>query len=303
MRLPVNKLALTALVFLASLGNAPPGAGDRSDYPVVLGDLFTVDGKTFTPIDAMNYDAVGRATVAAAPQGTAISAANRTLPLPSYAEITSLVSGRTILVRVERRGPMTGDALVELSPGAAAQLGIDGRSAVRVRRVNPPEPERALLRVGQTAPLRLETPKGLLAALQRKLALQDGAPGPLLPIPILAPIVKPGPKPALVKPTPVEKPAAAQIAPTAKPVTSTKPLFAAKRTTVTPTGSLVVQVGAFSVRSRAQDVAVKSGGAVENAGKLYRVRIGPFATQAQAAAALAKARAAGYADARIQRAN
>ena len=106
MRSPDNKiLALSALVLLVAIGNAPPGAGDRSDYPVVLGNPFTVDGKTFTPVDAMNYDAVGRATVGAAAEGTAISAAHRTLPLPSYAEITSLVSGRTILVRVERRGP------------------------------------------------------------------------------------------------------------------------------------------------------------------------------------------------------
>ena len=115
MRLPVNRtwplaaaILLTACGGGASIKNVPQQAanGPAADYPVVLGDPFTVDGKTFTPVDSLNYDAVGLA-VAGSDGGGAISAAHRTLPLPSYAEVTSLGTGRTILVRIERRGPMT----------------------------------------------------------------------------------------------------------------------------------------------------------------------------------------------------
>ena len=123
-----------------------PATGPAADYPMVLGAPFTIDGVTYTPADTLNYDKVGYAVVDPA-LGQGISVAHRTLPLPSYAEITSLRTGRTILVRVERRGPMSGNAMIALSPGAAEQLGTgDPLTPIRIRRVNPPEPERALLR-------------------------------------------------------------------------------------------------------------------------------------------------------------
>src|SRR3546814_14674210 len=75
---------------------------------------------------------------------------HKTLPLPSYVEVTALDTGRTILVRVNDRGPMVTDRLIGLSLGAAEQLGIaDGVTAVRVRRTNPPAAERRLLRAGE----------------------------------------------------------------------------------------------------------------------------------------------------------
>ncbi|HEX7751428.1 MAG TPA: SPOR domain-containing protein, partial [Novosphingobium sp.] len=66
---------------------------------------------------------------------------------------------------------------------------------------------------------------------------------------------------------------------------------------------LVVQVAAFASRQNADRAAASLGGSIEPAGRFFRVRLGRFATQAEAAAALAKAKAAGYSDARIQRAN
>ncbi|WP_343611998.1 SPOR domain-containing protein [Novosphingobium sp.] len=140
--------------------------------------------------------------------GGAISAAHHTLPLPSYAEVTDLKTGRTILVRVERRGPGDSQHAIELSPGAAAQLGIAAGSneGVRVRRVNPPEQDRALLRSGNPAPERMATPKPLLDVLQRKLdpalaqkALdaEDRDPIPAKPASVVKPAnVEPPVKPA-----------------------------------------------------------------------------------------------------------
>ncbi len=143
-------------------------SGPAADFPVVLGAPYAVGDTTYAPADAMNYDGVGYAAIGGG-DGSFVSAAHHTLPLPSYIEVTSLESGRTILVRVDQRGPMDSNRLVQLSPGAAAQLGIGDNAAVRVRRVNPPEIERAALRSGNPVPERMSTPKALLAVLVRKL--------------------------------------------------------------------------------------------------------------------------------------
>jgi cell division protein FtsN len=68
-------------------------------------------------------------------------------------------------------------------------------------------------------------------------------------------------------------------------------------------GGSVVQVGAFSSKANAEASAAKVGGHISPAGRLWRVRMGPYAAPAEAAAALAKAKGAGYSDARIQRAD
>ncbi len=65
----------------------------------------------------------------------------------------------------------------------------------------------------------------------------------------------------------------------------------------------MVQVGMFSVEANARKAAKQLGAQATQSGKFWRVRMGPFANGAQAAAALEKARAAGYSDARIQRAD
>ncbi|MFC3174472.1 SPOR domain-containing protein [Novosphingobium bradum] len=348
MRLPVDRpsaLGLIALALAAGgigalaaplLARAPAPAplapsGPAADYPMVLGAPFTVDGVTYSPSDTMNYDQVGYAVAeagagagAGAEAGPGISLAHRTLPLPSYVEVTSLRTGRTILARVERRGPMTGHDLVALSAGAAVQLGADGRTPVRVRRVNPPEMERALLRARQTAPLRMDTPMSLVNVLLRKL---DPAlvPPPVAPpeTPVAAaPSAAIAAKPANAQPAVAAKPTvAAPRAPatpapklagtaTASPRTGPIPQPAPKPTAQPAAkpapgkpGALVVQVGAFSTHERAEKAARQVGGTVTPAGKLFRVRIAGLGGQAEAAGALAKARGAGYSDARIQRAD
>lgn len=266
---------------LESAGTLPVN-GPAADYPIVVGEPFTVDGVVYTPKDTMNYDAVGYAALDPS-GGMAITAAHRTLPLPSYVEVTALDSGRTILVRLERRGPMQGQHLLELSPGAAAQLGIAGNAAIRMRRVNPPEGDRAMLRSGQPAPARMDTPKSLLEVLRRKLDQQPGLiSAPPRPIAPVAPEPQATPEPQPVVKVVKEKPK--PKAPAIKP------------------GALIVQVGAFSSQARAEAVASAIGAQLSQAGAVWRVRMGPFRSQAEAEAALAKAKAAGYSEARIQHA-
>lgn len=305
MRLPVNHALPLAAMLLASGQGAVAHArdvtaatapiGPAADYPVTVGEPFTIGGTTWTPADQLNYDAVGQAEVAQDLQG--VSAAHKTLPLPSYAEVTSLASGRTILVRIIERGPMVNETLVALSGAAAAQLGVAAGAAVpiRVRRVNPPEVERAALRNGGTVPPRMDTPESLLKVLRRKLAEQS----PLAPPPSVPPAMPRSLAAAPVSPKPIAAPPVPS-----EPITATSAPAAPKKAPAPAIkGGHVVQVAAFSTRERADKVAAQLNGRVDPAGRYWRVQLGPFRSGGEAAPALEKARAAGYRDARIQRAD
>lgn len=306
--------------------------GPQADYPVVIGDPFTVDGQEFVPADTASYDAVGFA--AADPDGgDGITAAHKTLPLPSYVELTQLDTGRTILARVERRGPMTASRVVGLSPGAMAALGASDGSPVRVRRINPPETDRAELRAGRRASERMDTPPSLLGVLKRKLpAHADAAAGlaraeapppagPATPRPVEARTATGPAVPAAATASeerrantayplgraaqsPASAPATATApAPVAGPASTAvqagPPTAPAAERAAVGTGTFVVQAAAFSSKASADRAASRIGGFVTRAGTVYRVRTGPFATRGQAEAALAKVREAGYSDARV----
>ncbi|RXZ66102.1 SPOR domain-containing protein [Pelagerythrobacter rhizovicinus] len=279
--------------------------GPAADFPLVLGDPFTIDGVEYVPTDTMSYDEVGY-LAADGEAGAGVTAAHKTLPLPSYVEVTALETGRTVLVRVERRGPMSNTRLVALSSDALAQLEAGEGAPVRVRRVNPPEMQRADLRAGRAAPLRMDTPETLLGVLRRNLpregsaSLADGRRPPVRPgvqtsdqpaAPSLARVESGAGVPA---PAPVEK--AAEVYPLVplERTASVQPAAVAA-----PAGAFVVQAAAFSSKANADRAAETLGGFVSKAGRFYRVRTGPYTTRGQAEAALAKVRAAGYSDARV----
>ncbi len=262
--------------------------GPEGDYPVVIGDPYLVDGKQFVPSDTMSYDEVGYA-LAGSQAETGVTAAHKTLPLPSYAEVTSLESGRTILVRVERRGPMTDEGLVALSPAALAQLGATEGAPVRVRRVNPPEADRYKLRTGQTAPERMDTPQSLVAVLKRKLPARGsadlGQPAMLVEAAVFAPVAPP-----------------AQLAANEPQIEAAIPVEGTPEALPVPNeakGTFVIQAATFASKANSQRAAENLQGFVSQTGNYYRVKLGPFINREQADAALAKVRAAGYSDARV----
>lgn len=69
----------------------------------------------------------------------AMTAAHPTLPIPSYARVTSLKTGRSVVVRVNDRGPFLADRLIDLSYSAAYRLGIQqaGSGPVEVETILP----------------------------------------------------------------------------------------------------------------------------------------------------------------------
>ena len=72
----------------------------------------------------------------------AMTAAHKTLPLPAYVEVTNLQNGKSIVVRVNDRGPFKNNRIIDLSYVAAAKLDMirDGTAMVQVRSVGPASP-------------------------------------------------------------------------------------------------------------------------------------------------------------------
>lgn len=266
------------------------------DGPTRVGEPYQLGGETWTPADVSDYDEVGYASwyggeleLAATASGEPfraswVSAAHRTLPLPSYVEVTRLDTGKTILVRINDRGPADPRRLIDLSAAAAEQLGIaeQGMVQVRVRRTNPVETERLALRSGGVVPARLDTPESLLTILRERAAR--------LPVPT-------GASPANVAaaaPAPAPAPAPVAVAPS-NPAAIAAPAPAAA------SGRYMVQVATFSSRARATALAQRLGATVVSAGNLHRVRLGPFADEAAARAEIARVRTLGQPGAVIQR--
>lgn len=73
----------------------------------------------------------------------AMTAAHKTLPLPAYVRVTNLENGRSIVVRVNDRGPFVNNRIIDLSYVAAHKLGIvgSGTGLVEVRTLQPGQPE------------------------------------------------------------------------------------------------------------------------------------------------------------------
>lgn len=153
-----------------------------SDWPVRIGPPYQVRGLTYVPAADPGYDVLGYAGWYGSESGNRtamgerfrpgwITAAHATLPLPTYLEVTSLDSGRSVLVRVNDRGPFARGRILDLSRGAAEALGVraQGVAAVRVRRVEPPEAARARLRRGK-AVAATRVPGPVLADLRAQLS-------------------------------------------------------------------------------------------------------------------------------------
>jgi rare lipoprotein A len=116
-----------------------------------VGDPYLANGKWYVPINDPGYDRVGKASWYGdffhgrqTANGeiydmNALTAAHPTMPMPAYAAVTNLLNNRTVVVRVNDRGPYHDDRIIDLSHKAAQVLGFFGRGTapVRVRYLGP----------------------------------------------------------------------------------------------------------------------------------------------------------------------
>lgn len=110
-----------------------------------VGKPYMVGGREYVPQEDVNYSAVGLASWYGddfhgryTANGeifdmNSISAAHPTMPLPSYARVTNLANHRSIIVRVNDRGPYAHDRLIDVSVRTAKLLGFYGNGITRVK--------------------------------------------------------------------------------------------------------------------------------------------------------------------------
>jgi rare lipoprotein A len=96
----------------------------------------------------------------------AMTAAHKSLPLPAYARVTNLRNGRSVVVRINDRGPFVANRLIDLSYTAAAKLDMlrEGTTLVEVRALTPGAPQsEALTRASEIPPPELFVQAGAFA--------------------------------------------------------------------------------------------------------------------------------------------
>ncbi|EJX1386433.1 endolytic peptidoglycan transglycosylase RlpA [Salmonella enterica] len=277
-------------------------AGLAAIYDAEPGSNLTASGEMFDPMQ--------------------LTAAHPTLPIPSYARITNLANGRMIVVRINDRGPYGTDRVISLSRAAADRLNTSNNTKVRIDPIIvapdgslsdpgmacttvakqtyalPPRPDLSGgMGSASSAPAQ---PQGDVLPVSNSTLKSDdttgapvsssgflGAPTTLAPGVLESNEPTPAPQPAPVSApvaapataTPVSAPAAA--APVSAPVSA--PATAAS-------GRFVVQVGAVSDQTRAQQYQQRlsqqfsvPGRVIQN-GAVWRIQLGPFASKAEASA-------------------
>jgi rare lipoprotein A len=141
---PESKYGVKASPRVAYGKNIPKGGGRY-----IVGKPYVVAGKRYFPKEDFNYDKVGTASwYGSAFHGRltangevydlqGLTAAHPTFPLPSYARVTNVENGSSIIVRVNDRGPYHGNRLIDLSGKTAEMLDLkhSGTGKVRVQYV------------------------------------------------------------------------------------------------------------------------------------------------------------------------
>jgi len=203
-----------------------------------------------------------------------MTAAHRTLPLPAYVRVTNLQNGRSVVVRVNDRGPFVGNRIIDLSYTAAAKLDMlrDGTAMVEVRSLDfGPSPRDPNTRL--TADATMAPQSGQTSAAAATSPSPVTAASPATAAPGTAPVPPNG--------------ATAASASAAR--TASTPIVASTygAPALPPKPILFIQAGAFSDPANAERLAAKlRGGAygrifvrddVIAGRKMYRVRIGPVA--------------------------
>ncbi|MGV8838738.1 MAG: septal ring lytic transglycosylase RlpA family protein [Bauldia sp.] len=126
---------------VTAAGPVPHGGG----YELANQRPYTIRGVTYVPTEDPNYSRTGVASWYGTDfhgeltangeryDMTALTAAHKTLPLPSYVRVTNLDNGASIVVRVNDRGPFVDDRIIDMSAQAANLLGFYDRGVADVR--------------------------------------------------------------------------------------------------------------------------------------------------------------------------
>jgi rare lipoprotein A len=290
---PAVPMALVTALGLAACMHRPPPAASHPRY--TIGDGYQANGVWHYPREDFGYDRTGLAAVygddaqpitadGEAYDAQAMAGASPTLQLPCIVQVTDLQTGRQLLLRLNDRGPADPGRILAVTPYAARLLGIPRDGAAEVRVTVQQGPSEALASglgggiqiaaapVGGFQAANLAPPQGVAQAGGAAIGQTDmanttavTATAPPLTLPVTLTQVPPDP------------------------------------------GALMIQSGSFGYRLDAERAAARlyglpSAHVIEIPGggrSLYGVETGPYATVAQADAALASTLQAGAVDATI----
>jgi rare lipoprotein A len=255
----------------------------RSNRPYV------VFGKTYTPItDNKPFTQIGvgswygkkfhgqRTSSGELYDMYKMTAAHPTLPIPSYARLSNMVSGAVVIVRINDRGPFHANRAIDVSYTAALKLGLLGKGSheLKIERILPDEIDRMQAsREGVSG-----TTKPRLQA-QSKERLVTAAPPPSVPSLVQPLVLTPQPVPGTLTPQ-VEALMLSDRAPV-----DSDALAASSGGTAS---GYYIQLGAYSRAENAEAVRGKLAGSGLNAmevvqgGSVFRLFSGPFATRQEA---------------------
>lgn len=218
----------------------------------------------------------------------AMTAAHRTLPLPSVVEVTNLENGRTIQVTVNDRGPFARGRIIDMSRRSAQLLGFERQGTAKVRVRILAEPSRQLaMQMGGKDNTGLVEVDGVRGA--PRTAVASAA----------IPCTPPAPTPAPPKGGPA-------LANTTTPTIVTPQSDSVRVVQVKPT-NIYIQAGAFSEYTNANRArATLAGLAPANISQtstgqqpMFRVRLGPIKSVAEADRLLERVAGSGYPEARV----
>jgi len=296
---PQRKTATPGPTAGTGSGGYLPGDGPGKDIPVNLDAIpdaapkveplhryanrpYIALGKTYTPMTVVgNFRERGiaswygkkfngeRTSSGEVYDMYAMTAAHPTLPLPSYARVTNLANHKSVIVRINDRGPFMKDRIIDLSYTAAYKLNLigDGSAEVEVESIDPNV-----------------TVNSIAASTLQSQPLENSAPVNLEVDPAAA---------SAVIAVPVAATAAADSTaaiPVAAPATAGTPPAAAASLASSDT-AVYLQLGAFKTQEAAEAYLAKMRSKLGDNGKqlklstkdgLVRVHIGPYASQSEA---------------------
>ena len=209
-----------------------------------------------------------------------MTAAHPTLPIPSYVRVKNLDNDRSVVVRINDRGPFLRGRVIDLSYAAAHRLGYieQGSTDVEVTAIMPGDE----LELSRAAPVRpLRRPGAAASAAEAAAVLPPEPPeiAPIATLPPVEPAALPS-EPAAVSPAVVPPPPAAAVE-TARAGDGT-PIATVRH---------YLQLGAFASRANAEDFRNMAAGEIDEPperfeivpqGLRFRLHLGPYATVEEA---------------------
>jgi rare lipoprotein A len=266
-----------------------------------IGEPYEQEGVWYYPQEQPDYDETGiaswyggefrgrRTANGEVFDADALTAAHPTLPMPVNVRVTNLENGKSLVLRVNDRGPFRHGRIIDVSQRAAQLLGFYGKGTAKVRVTY-------LARSDEPANVPTDTPTATaVAAAAPTAAVQVASLDPVATVPAATAPEAASTTPATQSnasdvPSPSPEKLDAKLAADADeaPVVTTVPVPAATR--------VYVQVGTFSIRENAERLKDRLSAAgnltissIDRKGQiLYRVRVGPFDDVSTADSALAQ---------------